>query len=202
MSLRDVRAIHVTASHRFLPRHNPFKPFPCRVLGSCSNVSSIRCAVCTFPSALFGRRKTTLQSTDFTMMKETTLRIVSLALFIVSSDAFTVALPTTRGVACHFASLHSSILISTIETFDGSQIVDPIVVSGVFWSSLKTRLLSLIIGQVLATIVFGVLATLTASQLSKVGEWITSTIGEQMENPFNADESKTHFVKANQVKYT
>ena len=136
------------------------------------------------------------------MTKETTLRIVSLALFIVSSDAFIVALPTTRGVACHFASLHSSILISTIETFDGSQIVDPIVVSGVFWSSLKTRLLSLIIGQVLATIVFGVLATLTASQLSKVGEWITSTIGEQMENPFNADESKTRFVKANQVKYT
>ena len=136
-------------------------------------------------------------------MTETTLRIVSLALFSLSSHAFIVALPTTRpGVACHLAGLHSSILTSTIETFDGSQIVDPVVVSGVFWSSLKTRLLSLLIGQVLATIVFGILATIAASQLTKVGDWITSAIGEQLENPVNADKSKTRFAKANQVKYT
>ncbi|KAI2508540.1 hypothetical protein MHU86_5832 [Fragilaria crotonensis] len=137
------------------------------------------------------------------MRTNTTLRIVSLALLSVSSHAFIVPHPISRpGVACHFANLPSSILTSTIETFDGSQIVDPVVVSGVFWSALKTRFLSLVIGQVLATIVFGVLATITASQLTKVGEWITSKLGEQLENPVDADGSKKRFVKANQAKYT
>lgn len=142
-------------------------------------------------------------SADFTMRTETTLRIALLALLSLSPHAFIVPHPICRpGVACQFASLPSSILTSTIETFDGSQIVDPVVVSGVFWSALKTRFLSLIIGQVLATIVFGVLATITASQLTKVGEWITSKLGQQLENPVNADGSKKRFVKANQAKYT
>jgi hypothetical protein len=136
------------------------------------------------------------------MTTVTALRIALLALLSPSSLGFLVSPPTTRpGVARHFGSLHSCILTSAIDTFDGSQIVDPIIVSGVFWSSLKTRLVSLIIGQVLATIVFGILATVTASYLSKFGEWITSAIGEEVKDSVNADVSKARFVKANEVKY-
>ena len=136
------------------------------------------------------------------MTTVTALRIALLALFSPSCLGFFISLPTTRpGVACHCGSLHSSILTSAIETFDGSQIVDPIIVSGVFWSYLKTRLVSLIIGQVLATIVFGVLATVTASQLSKFGEWITSAIGKEVKNSEYPDASKARFVKAEEAKY-
>lgn len=67
--------------------------------------------------------------------------------------------------------LPSSIL-TAVETFDGSSIVDPVVVSGAFWTSLKAKLLSVIIGQILATIVFVGLSSVVASQLPKVGEAI------------------------------
>lgn len=149
------------------------------------------------------RREELWISSRFAMTTLTTQRVALLALFSLSSHAFLVVPPTTRqGVACHFVGLDSSILTSAVETFDGSQIVDPIIVSGVFWSSLKTRLVSLVIGQVLATIVFGVLATVTASQLSRFREWITAAIGDEVKNAVDADVSKKRFVKANETKYT
>ena len=63
-----------------------------------------------------------------------------------------------------------------VEVFDGSTIVDPIVVSGVFWANLKGKLLSVVIGQFLATVVFGLLASLAASQLPKLGQLVSETI--------------------------
>ena len=71
--------------------------------------------------------------------------------------------------------LPSSIL-TAVETFDGSSIVDPVVVSGAFWTSLKAKLLSVIIGQILATIVFVGLSSAVASQLPKLGEAIGNTL--------------------------
>lgn len=71
--------------------------------------------------------------------------------------------------------LPSSIL-TAVETFDGSTIVDPVVVSGAFWTSLKAKLLSVVIGQILATIVFVGLSSVVASQLPKLGEAIGNTL--------------------------
>ena len=71
--------------------------------------------------------------------------------------------------------LPSSIL-TAVETFDGSTIVDPVVVSCAFWTSLKAKLLSVVIGQILATIVFVGLSSVVASQLPKLGEAIGNTL--------------------------
>ena len=62
-----------------------------------------------------------------------------------------------------------------LDVFDGSG-VDPIVVSNVFWASLQAKLLSVIIGQLFATVVFGIVASFAASQLSTIGEFVTETI--------------------------
>jgi hypothetical protein len=75
-----------------------------------------------------------------------------------------------------FQLLPSSSIMTGVEVFDGSTIVDPIVVSGVFWANLKGKLLSVVIGQFLATVVFGLLASLAASQLPKLGQLVSETI--------------------------
>jgi hypothetical protein len=66
--------------------------------------------------------------------------------------------------------------MAVVETFDGSQIVDPIVVSNVFWTSLQTKLISFVIGQVLATIVFTVLLWLIGSQISNIMTFLSDRI--------------------------
>ena len=72
--------------------------------------------------------------------------------------------------------LESTSILQALETFDGSTITDPVVISGVFWSSLKTKILSVIIGQFLASIVFGVLAYVLSSQFSKIGDYISNNV--------------------------
>lgn len=69
-----------------------------------------------------------------------------------------------------------SSILTAVETFDGSEIVDPIVVSGIFWTSLKTKLLSVILGQFLAVIVFGLLSSLAATQIGNVTDFVTNKI--------------------------
>ena len=78
----------------------------------------------------------------------------------------------------HIQGLHHlpSSILTAVETFDGSTIVDPVVVSGAFWTSLKAKLLSVIIGQILATVVFVGLSSVVASQLPKLGEAIGDTL--------------------------
>lgn len=102
--------------------------------------------------------------------------------------------------ACH-VSLPSSTILSVVETFDGNQIVDPVVVSGVFWSSLKAKFLSFIIGQLLATIAFGVVTTVAASQLSKFGDFISGTLGEAVQDKSSGRAASTgSFKTADQFK--
>jgi len=90
----------------------------------------------------------------------------------LQTNAFSSALPA--GID----GLPSSIL-TAVETFDGSSIVDPVVVSGAFWASLKAKLLSVVIGQLLATIVFVGLSSVVASQLPKLGEAIGNTFFQE-----------------------
>jgi len=90
--------------------------------------------------------------------------------------------------------LQSSSIMQAVETFDGSTIVDPVVVSNVFWSRLQTNIISVIIGQVLAAIAFSGLTYIFSSQISKAGNYIS-------ENMFNeAAVSKNVDVIANSIK--
>jgi len=90
----------------------------------------------------------------------------------------------------------SSFHLSDVEIFDGSSIVDPVVVSNSFWSNLQTQLLSLILGQFIATVVFAVAAYFLAPQLSKLRDTVLSKITDTIssEDPF-----KKPFIKAGEV---
>jgi hypothetical protein len=65
---------------------------------------------------------------------------------------------------------------TAVEVFDGSSIVDPVVVSDAFWASLKGKILAVVIGQFLATIVFGIVASFIAAQLSNIGQAVSKTV--------------------------
>ena len=69
-------------------------------------------------------------------------------------------------------------LLTAVDTFDGSQIVDPVVVSNAFWGGLKGKIISVIIGQLLATIAFTALTSAVASQLPKIGETVGGLFGD------------------------
>jgi hypothetical protein len=127
------------------------------------------------------------------------------AALIPLCEAFVVA-PTSRSIrpeVVRHAFLPSTTMLA-VEFFDGSQVVDPVVVSGVFWSSLQTKFLSLIIGQILATFVFGVLTTVAASQVSKLGDWVTTNVGKAVESSQQGksqvgdDKTRNTFKKAGQ----
>ena len=61
--------------------------------------------------------------------------------------------------------------------------MDPVVVSDVFWSSLGSKILSLVLGQILATIVFSVVISIAASQLSGVMDRVSKGIVERLLGP-------------------
>jgi hypothetical protein len=72
------------------------------------------------------------------------------------------------------ASLSSSSLVtSAVEIFDGSTIIDPVVVSNIFWATLKAKLIWLVIGQVISVAIFAIVASVAASQMSTILENIT-----------------------------
>jgi hypothetical protein len=72
------------------------------------------------------------------------------------------------------ASLSSSSLVtSAVEIFDGSTIIDPVVVSNIFWATLKAKLIWLVIGQVISVAIFAIFASVAASQMSTILENIT-----------------------------
>ncbi len=84
--------------------------------------------------------------------------------------------------------------MQAVETFDGSTIVDPVVVSGAFWSRLQSNIISVIIGQFLAAIAFSVLSYVFSTQLSKIGDYLS-------QNVFNESVVKNNVdVVANTIK--
>ena len=74
-------------------------------------------------------------------------------------------------------------LLTAFDTFDGSGIVDPVVVSSAFWTSLTTKIVSLLIGQLIATIVFTVVISIAASQISGVLDRVSKGIVERLLGP-------------------
>jgi hypothetical protein len=84
--------------------------------------------------------------------------------------------------------LETTSLFQAVEVFDGSTILDPIVVSGVFWSSMKAKILSVIIGQLLATLVFGILAYLLSSQLGNLSDYVSENVFQDTNTRKNFDD--------------
>jgi hypothetical protein len=81
---------------------------------------------------------------------------------------------TLYALPCDIAS--STLLTSVVEYFDGSTIIDPVVVSNVFWSRLQANILSVIVGQFLAAIVFSFLLSTAASQITKLLSFVSDQI--------------------------
>lgn len=90
----------------------------------------------------------------------------------------------------------SSFHLSDVEIFDGSSIVDPVVVSNSYWSNLETQLLSLILGQIIATVVFAVAAYFLAPQLSKLRDTVLSKVTDAISSEASF---KKPFIKAGEV---
>ncbi|KAG7371974.1 hypothetical protein IV203_018116 [Nitzschia inconspicua] len=93
--------------------------------------------------------------------------------------------------------LGSNILLS-VDVFDGSSIVDPVVVSGSFWSSLQRQVLSVILGQLLAAIVFTVVASFFASQLSGLRDFVVSKF---LSDTSSSSTSTKEFIRADSPEY-
>lgn len=81
-------------------------------------------------------------------------------------------------------------LITAVETFDGSTIADPVVVSSVFWSSLSSKIISVVLGQVLATVVFAILSYLVSTQIEKIGDYVSKNIFNEDVVKKNVDQIK------------
>lgn len=74
-------------------------------------------------------------------------------------------------------------LLTAFDTFDGTSVVDPVVVSGAFWSSMTTKIVSLIIGQLIATVIFSLVLSVAASQLSGILDRVSKGIVERIMGP-------------------
>lgn len=80
----------------------------------------------------------------------------------------------TSSIVESSSDIASTLLTSTIETFDGS-LVDPVVVSGAFWVGLQSKIISLIIGQFLAAGTFAVVSSFISANAMKMVENVMTT---------------------------
>jgi hypothetical protein len=92
-----------------------------------------------------------------------------------SASLFSAVDPHVLGAIPRASSIHLSSILLSFDVFDGSTIVDPVVVSSSFWSGLQRQIISLLIGQLLAGAVFTLVVTFFASQLSNLRDFVIST---------------------------
>lgn len=93
----------------------------------------------------------------------------------------------------------SSFHMSAIEVFDGSSIVDPVVVSSSFWSSLRSQFLSVILGQFIASVVFAILASFLAPQLSALRDTVLSKFTNNDSADNNSQMPTKPFIRADSI---
>jgi hypothetical protein len=67
-------------------------------------------------------------------------------------------------------------VLTALDVFDGSEIINPVIVSSFFWTSLKAKLFSLFIGQILAVIVFAIISSLAAKQIGTLTDFLSSKL--------------------------
>jgi hypothetical protein len=73
-------------------------------------------------------------------------------------------------------STTSSSFLKAVPIFDGSSVVDPVIVSNAFWDGLTRQFVSLLIGQILAATVFGLVTTFAGQQISKMGSFVSENL--------------------------
>lgn len=96
----------------------------------------------------------------------------------------------------------TSSILTAVDVFDGSTIVDPVVVSDVFWSSLKGKVIAVVIGQFLATVAFGALSWLVTTQLSSLGSSISDSLSSTSNDSKipQSPSSSGSFKKATEIR--
>lgn len=82
-----------------------------------------------------------------------------------------------------------------VEVFDGSTIINPIVVSNLFWYNLQNQFVALLIAQLIAIVIFSIIATYTSTfmiQLLSSKNTTTSTTNNNNDNmnPWNNKKKK------------
>ena len=111
---------------------------------------------------LYGRpRPLQLRDSPYANGEITALSLLPLSQLIIDSDPYHV----------------SSILISQVETFDGSSIVNPVVVSTIYWTNVKSKLFLLLLGQFVAGFA---LAVATPTILPKLADRTRVMIGDNV----------------------
>lgn len=88
-------------------------------------------------------------------------------------------LSTVEDLPSSSSPFGSTSILTAFEVFDGKDIVEPVVVSNVFWVSLQEKLTYFVAGQLLAVAVFVVLATVAGQQLSQLGDFLDDKIFSQ-----------------------
>lgn len=138
------------------------------------------------------------------MKPSSALRATALVAFVATPIVAFVTTPTSFVVRknsirqCMLPDVSS--LVTAVEVFDGSSIVNPEVVSTVFWTSLKGKIIAVVLGQVLATIAFALLSSFFASQISQLGSFATKAFfGQSPEANGKKTTAKT-FIKAGQAE--
>jgi hypothetical protein len=131
------------------------------------------------------------------------LTATALFAFVASSNSF-VTTPTSfvarKNLSRQCMLPDVSSLVTAVEVFDGSSIVSPEVISTVFWTSLKGKIIAVVLGQVLAAVAFALLSSLLASQISQLGSFATKTFfGGSPEANDKKATTKT-FIKAGQAE--
>jgi len=139
-------------------------------------LSALVIASCTAFTRIAPSQRATLQNS-----KEDTLFNTKRMLLPEASSSILAAGDVLHGnpiIALPAAALSdvSNSFLTAVEVFDGSTIVDPVVVSDVFWSSLRAKFLALIVGQVLSAIVFAAFSSFFATQISQVGSFVTEKL--------------------------
>lgn len=106
------------------------------------------------------------------------------------------------------SSVSSSVLsslptfLASVQIFDGSQITDAVVVSNRFWSTLLSKLPYLILAQLLASVVFVVIASsVTAHQGKLISKVATASVldddDDDDEDSQTSNRKNTQFRRAN-----
>ncbi|KAL7578302.1 hypothetical protein ACA910_012713 [Epithemia clementina (nom. ined.)] len=76
-----------------------------------------------------------------------------------------------------------SLVTAAIEVFDGSSITNPVVVSSAYWVNLKAQLTVILIGQLVAILLFAVFATIAVQQTSLVAQELRRDASPKLKIP-------------------
>jgi uncharacterized protein involved in cysteine biosynthesis len=85
----------------------------------------------------------------------------------------------------------SAFWTAVIPIFDGSTISDPVVVSNVFWANIQSKVVAIIIAQLVATVFFSLLSALLAPQVAKWGDSFANFLREKNKSKNQGDVDRT-----------